>query len=55
MRYIANDGSPTISKSKAARFRTFWGAKEFVAINHIALNAHTFIDREEFTELERQD
>ncbi len=55
MRYIANDGSSTISKSKAARFLTFWDAKEFAEINHIALNAHTYVDREEFTESERQD
>lgn len=53
-RYIANDGSTTSIRSLAARFWTFWGAKEFAELNHIALNAHTYIDREAFTECETQ-
>ncbi|HSF67024.1 MAG TPA: hypothetical protein VLA67_06285 [Nitrospiraceae bacterium] len=53
--YLANDGSLTFSKSNAARFLTFWGAKEFAEINHIVLTAQTYIDREEFTESDRQD
>jgi hypothetical protein len=54
IRYIANDGSTTTMQSLAARFWTFWGAKEFAEVNHIALNAHTYIDREVFTEFEPQ-
>jgi hypothetical protein len=53
-RYIANDGSTTTSRSVAARFWTFWGAKEFAEINRITLNAHTYIDREVFTEFDAQ-
>lgn len=53
-RYIANDGSTTTMRSLAARFWTFWGAKEFAEVNQIALNAHTYIDREVFTEFEPQ-
>jgi hypothetical protein len=53
-RYIANDGSTTTNRSVAARFWTFWGAKEFAEMNAIALNAHTYIDREVFTEFETQ-
>ena len=48
IRYIGNDGSTTTLKSVAARFWTFWGAKEFAELNQIALNARTYIDREEF-------
>jgi hypothetical protein len=54
MRYIANDGSTTTSKSKAARFWTFWDAKAYAEVNRIILNAHTYIDGEIFTELETQ-
>lgn len=53
-RYIANDGSTTTSRLGAARFWTFWGAKEFAETNRITLNAHTYIDREEFTEFDTQ-
>jgi hypothetical protein len=53
-RYIASDGSTTTSRSGAARFWTFWGAKEFADANRIALDAHTYIDREVFTEFEMQ-
>jgi hypothetical protein len=53
-RYIANDGSTTTSRLVAARFWTFWGAKEFAETNHIALNAHTYIDREVFTEFDTE-
>ena len=52
MRYIANDGSTTTSKSKAARFWTFWDAKAFAEVNRIVLNAHTYIDGEIFPEME---
>jgi len=54
IRYIANDGSTTTMRSLAARFWTFWGAKAFAEVNHIVLNAHTYIDPEVFTEFERQ-
>jgi hypothetical protein len=53
-RYIASDGSTTTHRSLAARFWTFWGAKKFAEVNHIALNPHTYIDREVFTEFETQ-
>ena len=48
-RYIANDGSMTTIRSKAARFWTYWDAKAFAELNHIALNALTYIGREYFT------
>jgi hypothetical protein len=50
--YVANDGSTTHSRSHAARFWTFWDAKAFVAVNHMALNALTYIGREDFTDFE---
>jgi hypothetical protein len=50
--YIANDGSITPSRSHAARFWTFWDAKEFAAVNHMALNALRYIGREDFTDFE---
>jgi len=53
-RYIASDGSTTTNRSLAARFWTFWGAKKFAEVNHIALNPDTYIDREIFTEFETQ-
>ena len=53
-RYIANDGSTTTIRSKAARFWTYWDAKAFAEMNHIALNALTYIGREYFTAFEVQ-
>ena len=53
-RYIANDRSTTTLRSKAARFLTYWDAKAFAEMNHIALNALTYIDREYFTDFEVQ-
>jgi hypothetical protein len=53
-RYIANDGSMTTIRSKAARFWTYWDAKAFAEMNHIALNALTYIGREYFTAFEVQ-
>jgi len=53
-RYIANDGSATTIRSKAARFWTYWDAKAFAEISHIALNALTYIGREYFTAFEVQ-
>jgi hypothetical protein len=51
-RYIANNGSTTTIRSKAARFWSYWDAKEFAEVNHITLNAGAYIDREDFTELD---
>lgn len=48
--YIAHDASPTMMRSYAARFNSFADAKEFAEENHIALNAHTYIGLEDFTD-----
>jgi hypothetical protein len=53
-RYITNDGSMTAIRSKAARFWTYWDAKAFAELNHIALNTFTYIGREYFTAFEVQ-
>ena len=50
--YIAKDGSPTVMRSKAARFNSFAQAKTFADATLIVLNAHTYIGREDFTDLE---
>jgi hypothetical protein len=50
--YIANDGSVTPSRSHAARFWTYWGAKAFAAEHHLTLTALTYIGREDFTDFE---
>jgi len=51
--YIAHDGSRTPIRSQAARFRNFWEAKAFAEANHLALNALTYIGREDFTDFEK--
>jgi len=51
-RYITDDGSTTTITSQAARFWTFWDAKAFAEVNHIALNALTYIGREDFTDFD---
>jgi hypothetical protein len=48
--YIAQDASTTMMRSNAARFNSFADAKEFAAENHIALNSHTYIGLEDFTD-----
>ena len=48
--YIARDGYPTVMRSKAARFSSFADAKEFAEENRIALNDHTYINQEDFTD-----
>ena len=53
--YIAQDASPTMMTSKAARFDSFADAKEFAEENHIVFNALTYIDLEDFADLEMQD
>jgi len=52
--YIAHDASPTMMRSKAARFYSFADAKEFAEENRIALNGHTYIGLEDFTDLDMQ-
>jgi len=39
-------------RSKAARFHSFADAKAFAEENRIALNGHTYIGLEDFTDLE---
>jgi hypothetical protein len=53
--YIAQDASPTMMRSKAARFDSFADAKEFAKEKHITFNALTYIGLEDFTDLEMQD
>ena len=53
--YIAQDASPTMMTSKAARFDSFADAKEFAEENHIVLHVLTYIGLEDFTDLEMQD
>ena len=48
--YIALDGYSTIQKSKAARFQSFADAQAFAEVSRIALNDHTYINQEEFTD-----
>lgn len=50
--YLTKEGSPTMMISKAARFESFAEAKAFAEANHIVLNAHAYIGREDFTDLE---
>ena len=50
--YIALDGYPTLLRSKAAGFQSFADAKAFAEENRIALNGHTFIGLEDFTDLD---
>lgn len=52
--YVAQDGTTTMMRSKAARFYSFAEAKEFAKENHIALNARTYIGLEDFTDGETQ-
>jgi len=48
--YIALDGYSTILKSKAARFQSFADAQAFAEVSRIALNDHTYINQEDFTD-----
>jgi hypothetical protein len=41
---IAQDASPSMMRSNAARFSSFTDAQEFADENRIALNAQTYID-----------
>jgi len=52
--YIAQDGTPTMMQSKAARFTTFTSAKEFAEANHMTFNGQTYIGVEEFPVLDEQ-
>lgn len=48
--YLALDGYSTILRSKAARFHSFADAKEFAEVSRVALNDHTYIGLEDFTD-----
>ena len=48
--YIAQDGHPTLVKSKVARFSDFADAKAFAEEKGITLNSHTYIGLEDFTD-----
>jgi hypothetical protein len=50
--YVAQDGTTTIIRSKAARFHSFTDAKEFAIKSGIALNGHTYIGLEDFIDSE---
>jgi hypothetical protein len=39
-------------KSKAARFQSFADAQAFAEVSRVALNDHTYINQEDFTEVE---
>jgi hypothetical protein len=52
--YIAQDGTTSMMRSKAARFYSFAEAKQFAKENHIKFNAHTYIGLEDFTDVEMQ-
>ena len=52
--YISQDGSITMLSSKAVKFRSLAGAMEFAKGKRIALNAFTYIDRKDFTDVETQ-
>ena len=51
--YIAEDGSPTMMRSRAARFTTLAQAKEFAEANHIVLNTLTYIGLEDCIDLDQ--
>ena len=48
--YIAMDGYSTILKWKAARFKSVADAQTFAKVSRIALNGHTYINQEDFTD-----
>jgi hypothetical protein len=50
--YIALDGYPTVMRSKAAGFQSFADAKAFAEENRIALNGLTYIDLDDFTDVD---
>jgi len=51
--YIAQDGSPTMMRSRAARFTSFAQAKEFAEANQIVLNTLTYIGLEDCIDLDQ--
>ena len=53
-RYVAENGSTTTMRLKAATFDTFPDAKDFAEQNHISLDAHTYIGQEDFTDFDLQ-
>lgn len=52
--YVAQDGTTTMIRSKAARFYSFAEAKEFAKEKHIMFNALTYVGLEDFTDEEMQ-
>ena len=48
--YIAIDGYSTILKSKAARFQSIADAQAFAEVCRIALNDHTYINQQDFSD-----
>ncbi len=52
--YIAQDGSITMLSSKAVKFSSLADAIEFAEEKRIVLNALTYIDLKDFTDLEMQ-
>ena len=52
--YISRQGGRkgTTIRSKAVKFSTFAEAEEFAERNHIALDAHTWIGQEDFTDFD---
>ena len=52
--YIAQDGTTTMIRPKAARFYSFADAKESAKEKHITFNAFTYVGLEDFTDLEMQ-
>lgn len=52
--YIAQDGCITMLSSKAVKFSSLANAIEFAKEKHIGLNAFTYVDLKDFTDLEMQ-
>lgn len=50
--YIADDGTVTDIKSRAAKFYSYAEATEFAIKNNIELTAVTYIGQEDFTDFE---
>jgi hypothetical protein len=51
-RYIANDGTSTDTRSKAANFTSHAEARAFAALKHITLSDNVYIGIEEFSDFE---
>ncbi len=53
-RYIAEDGTVTEIRSRAAKFYSFADAQEFAKQMNITLTAITYIGQDDFTDFEIQ-